>query len=416
MTLLRCLSYLTLFHILFSCTGGRAEIEEPAEPTLQITHQVMDDRSYWAWEGKEPMLLLGASSRDNLFQSQAFETELKQLAEAGGNFISINLHSDNEGDALPYAKNKTGSKFDYRRPVKAYWGRLKELVTLAERLRIVVQIYGGEGEEYGWTENSLGRFREKFFDQLLTTIENNHNVLLSLDGSKSADQLSHAEYALIDGYVVFPKGWKANHTLDPAVDTEIGLYQEGFIDDSRIAPATSNQERWQWVLKARDSISQHQMLHATSVTGHGPNPTIVDGTTQFNQALLAGYAAANHAPEPLGNGFSGAALSSIRTVRNIEQSIKFWDLNPAPEIILGETTPGLCYPAKDAEDNYLIYISGPGKVKVRLATEDQRRLRVTVIGYLGTRRSEILEPPYGPTFELTAEDDRGAWLLMKGEE
>ena len=107
-----------------------------------------------------------------------------------------------------------------------------------------------------------------------------------------------------------------------------------------------------------------------------------------------------------------STYTAIRAIRNIERDFKFWDLTPAPEIMVNPFDQ-TATPAKDKLGNYLIHIAHPTTVKIKLDTEDQKSIRVTVIGYLGTRRSEILHPPYGSEFEISTEDEQGAWLLMQ---
>ena len=96
----------------------------------------------------------------------------------------------------------------------------------------------------------------------------------------------------------------------------------------------------------------------------------------------------------------------------MERLTKFWDLTPAPEILLDGTTASATA-AKDDRGNYVIHLAEPSRLRVKLATRGQPRLRFTVVGYLGTQRSEVLEPPYGSVFELSTEDERGAWLVLR---
>lgn len=58
---------------------------------------------YWQYKG-EPVLLLGGSTKDNLFQ-QAFsglDEELYRLASYGGNYLRCNMSSGDEEDDYPF--------------------------------------------------------------------------------------------------------------------------------------------------------------------------------------------------------------------------------------------------------------------------------------------------------------------------
>lgn len=133
---------------------------------------------------------------------------------------------------------------------------------------------------------------------------------------------------------------------------------------------------------------------------------------EFNQAVLNGAVAVRHAARPYGLGFSGAALASIRAVRTIEQHVKFWDLRPSPEI-LPETKSREAIAATNGQNTYVIYLPTAGEVKLSLGLDPQIPLRVIVVGYLGTQKSEILQPPYGDAFSLYTEEPRGGWMVIK---
>ncbi|MEN8788612.1 MAG: hypothetical protein ABF295_03775, partial [Flavobacteriaceae bacterium] len=56
---------------------------------------------YWSYNG-EPVLLLGATDEDNIFQIDDLEDHLKLLDSVGGNYIRCTLSSRDEGNVKPY--------------------------------------------------------------------------------------------------------------------------------------------------------------------------------------------------------------------------------------------------------------------------------------------------------------------------
>jgi hypothetical protein len=95
----------------------------------------------------------------------------------------------------------------------------------------------------------------------------------------------------------------------------------------------------------------------------------------------------------------------------VEQHLKFWDLRPAPDLLLEDDSEAIA--ATDGKGNYLIYLPGAGSVNLAPDWEEQLPVKVTVVGYLGTQRSELMEPPYGDSFRLYTEEDRGGWMLLE---
>lgn len=143
-----------------------------------------------------------------------------------------------------------------------------------------------------------------------------------------------------------------------------------------------------------------------------PLPDDAYSALDFNKAVLNGTDAIRHAPRPYGLGFSGAALASIRAIRTIEQHVKFWNLRPAPEILSG-TGESEAIAATNGENTFVIYLPTAGEVKLSLGLDPQIPLRVIVVGYLGTQKSEVLQPPYDETFSLYTEEPRGGWMVIK---
>jgi len=132
---------------------------------------------------------------------------------------------------------------------------------------------------------------------------------------------------------------------------------------------------------------------------------------RFNQKLINGASAVFHRPKPDGNGLNGSAQTSIRGARIVELHLKFWDLRPAPEILLEEET--IASAATDDKGNYLLYLPGPGSVNISPDWDMQVPVRVTVVGYLGTQKSELLKPPYGESFRLFTEEAKGGWMILE---
>jgi hypothetical protein len=132
---------------------------------------------------------------------------------------------------------------------------------------------------------------------------------------------------------------------------------------------------------------------------------------RFNQSLLAGATVAFHRPKPNGNGMNGLAQASIRGIRVVELHLKFHELKPAPELLLEDDTEALA--ATDGNGNYLIYLPSAGQVNLSPDWNDQVPVKVTVVGYLGTQRTETLEPPYGDSFRLHTKEEKGGWMILK---
>jgi len=93
---------------------------------------------YWQYKGK-PVLLLGGSKDDNLFQIPDLKEHLDVLKSVGGNYIRNTMSSRDPGNVWPFHKRSDG-KYDLDRPNREYWNRFENLLRLASRRDIVIQI------------------------------------------------------------------------------------------------------------------------------------------------------------------------------------------------------------------------------------------------------------------------------------
>ncbi|MEZ6130745.1 MAG: putative collagen-binding domain-containing protein [Planctomycetaceae bacterium] len=97
---------------------------------------------YWSYHAK-PVLLLGGSDDDNLFQwpEQDLVKQLDRLAAAGGNVIrnTMSDRRDKGFEVFPFRQLDNG-KYDLNAWNEEYWARFERLLTETARRNIVVQI------------------------------------------------------------------------------------------------------------------------------------------------------------------------------------------------------------------------------------------------------------------------------------
>ena len=93
---------------------------------------------YWQYKGK-PVLLLGGTKDDNLFQIPDLEAHLDKLKSVGGNYIRNVMSSRDPGNLYPFVKLSNG-KYDLNQWDKAYWERFENMLRLTGERDIIVQI------------------------------------------------------------------------------------------------------------------------------------------------------------------------------------------------------------------------------------------------------------------------------------
>jgi hypothetical protein len=93
---------------------------------------------YWQYKGK-PVLLLGGSVEDNLFQIPDIEAHLDVLKSVGGNYVRCTMSSRDEGDVWPFEKDPETGLYDLNRPGEEYWRRFERFLQLAAERDIIAQ-------------------------------------------------------------------------------------------------------------------------------------------------------------------------------------------------------------------------------------------------------------------------------------
>ncbi len=95
---------------------------------------------YWQYHG-QPVLLLGGSEDDNLFQLPNLQEHLDAIQAAGGNYIrnTMSDRPDRGFEVHAYAQ-PDGGKFDLTRWNEEYWSRFENMLRWTHERQIFVQI------------------------------------------------------------------------------------------------------------------------------------------------------------------------------------------------------------------------------------------------------------------------------------
>ncbi|MCD0458014.1 hypothetical protein [Roseiconus lacunae] len=121
------------------CLGFFAPPAFSDEPSLRPW-----GKNPWYWSlGGEPVLLLGGSDDDNLFQwpKEKLIPQLDRIVAAGGNVIRNTMSDRQDGgfEVYPFRQLDNG-KYDLEQWNPEYWGRFETLLRETAQRKIVVQI------------------------------------------------------------------------------------------------------------------------------------------------------------------------------------------------------------------------------------------------------------------------------------
>lgn len=105
--------------------------------------------SYWEYHGK-PLLLIGGSDQDNIFQwigaGTTLTDHLDLLRSCGGNYIRCTMNSrsytedGHHWNVYPYPFARVNSKYDLRQWNYEYWNKLRTFLLETKKRGIIVQL------------------------------------------------------------------------------------------------------------------------------------------------------------------------------------------------------------------------------------------------------------------------------------
>ncbi len=384
---------------------------------------------YWQYKG-EPVLLLGGSVDDNLFQIPELEEHLDLLASVGGNYIRNTMSSRDKGNVLPFAK--TGDKYDLNAWNDEFWNRFENLLRLTSERDIIVQIeiwaiwdmFYERWEESPW--NPANNVNYTFENTRLKASYGNpgvrpykdsvmHDFYLSVPALANDRVLLRYQqqfmdmilsYSLDYGNILYcmtneifiqfsPEwGWYwANYIKKEAAEKGVlvcvsEMYQYPVIRSDQHKASLDHPEifdfvdisqnsgrygvgehHWDNFMYAYHYISEHPrpINHTKTYGGERHGPRgIHDAREKFLRSIVGGCASMRFHRPPSGIGLNEASQTTIRMVRRIEEYVKMWELEARQEL-LSERESNEAYLAADPGSKYLLYFTDGGSVRLDLS-------------------------------------------------
>ncbi|HLT93895.1 MAG TPA: hypothetical protein VKZ56_05005, partial [Membranihabitans sp.] len=353
-----------------------------------------ENPAYWQYKG-EPVLLLGATDDDNLFQMKDLEPHLDELVACGGNYIRNTMSYRDPGNVNPF-RILGGGKYDLESWNPEFWNKFSNMLRWTSERDIIVQIEVWDRFDYSrepWQTNpfnplnnvnynladglfdqdypshpsadrqpffhtipgmpmyhsGLDRIRdyqEKYIDKMLSYSLAYGNVLYCMNNETSSP-VQWGNYwidyirtkAKEEGKEVYATDMYDNFyrvsSCDKCLDMIARPDYYTFLDISQINSRNFGQVHWdtlQHIMSLRDQYAIRP-VNNTKVYGGGESGwgsgTNQDGVERFCRNVIGGCASVRHHRPPSGNGLNRKAKASIQATRNVENWVKFWNLEPA---------------------------------------------------------------------------------------
>jgi hypothetical protein len=420
---------------------------------------------YWQYKG-QPVLLLGGTDNDNLFQNNNIRTHLDSLKAIGGNYIRNTMSDRDEGDERAFFQNADGT-YDLNKWNDRYWEKFENMLKLTSERDIIVQIevwdrfdhsrdewltdpYNPKNNiNYTYAEAGLdslypnhpSRNEQPFF---FTVPElNNNQLLLKYQNAFVQKMLSHSlKYDnvlyCIDNETIGAEEWAvywAKFIRDNSNGKNIYITQMwdtwdvktpihkrtidhpelyGFIDISQNSQLAGYQN-WANAQYVFNYIKDNpRPVNSTKIYGsdtyslHRLSPE--HPIQSFFRNILGGFASSRFHRPTGGLGLSEPSINCIRTIRKIEEHVKMWEIVPRMDLI-GNVEENLAYIAAREGEKYLVYFTKDGSVNLNLAGHNHTfTLRWINVDTAEWSKSE--EITGGGHFELTAVNPKGSIAML----
>jgi hypothetical protein len=381
---------------------------------------------YWQYEG-EPVVLLGGTKDDNLFQIPDLKSHLKKLSAVGGNYVR-NTMSDRHSrgfEVYPFKKLENG-KYDLNQWNKEYWKRFENLLKWTSKMDIIVQIevwdrfdYSRENwiphpynpnnninytyEESGFkpkypkhpganvqpfffttpqqsNNQTVLKYQQRFVNKMLDYSLEYPNVLYCIDNETSGEEAWSVYWARFIRERSEEEGVTVNIT---EMWDEWNLKAEqhrrtfdhperfDFVDISQNNHQTgeTHWENFQWV---RDYLSnQPRPLNSVKIYGSGADShggSIQDAVEKFWRWIIGGAASARFHRPNSGIGLSKTAQTQIRSARMFLEEFNIVDARPDSEHkLLSKREENEAYLTRIPGEQYAVYFTNGGEVSLELS-------------------------------------------------
>lgn len=400
--------------------------------------------AYWQYGGK-PILLIGGTDDDNLFQMPDLRDHLDMLKGVGGNYIrnTMSSRSDKGFEIHAFGKLADG-KYDLDKWNDAYWRRFERMLVLTSDRDIIVQIevwatfdyyrdnwavhpmnpknnVNYTAEETGLpevvsshptrTENNFFwsvpaernqktvlKYQQRFVDKMLSYSLRFGNVLYCMDNETSVTpewgnywsgyiKARAKEAGVVVNTTEMWDQWDLGHKQHNPTFNHPETYS--FVDISQ-NNHQKGQAHWDNAQKQRRRIAgKVRPLNNVKIYGAdtGRYGNDRDGMERFWRNIFGGLASARfHRPDS-GLGLGEKAQANIQSMRMLTDKMDIFSCEPHNDLLSDrEDNEAYCIAKPGSE--YAVYFTSGGEVTLDISAAKKKM----VVQWLDIMKSEWREP------------------------
>lgn len=408
-------SIVVLVLLLNACTADQRKEIKPWEK----------NQWFWQYKGK-PLMLLGTSGDDNLFQwpAEILIPHLDSMIKVGANYVrnTMSDRQDKGFELYPFKKTENG-KYDLNQLNEDYFNRFDFFLKETAKRDIIVQIevwdrfdYARENwlpHPYNPTNNINYTFEQSGLDYLYpdhpgqnkqpffftTPKQRNNQVLLKYQISRVEKMLeiafkyNHVLYCM-DNETSAEEEWAtfwAEFVLNKAKeagkqicvtemwdnwDLKTNHHKRTFDHPERYAfcdVSQNNQQKgqvhWDNFQAVKKYIStQPRPMNTVKTYGAngGRHGNTKDGIERWWKHVIGGAASARFHRPTSGLGLSELSMNCVKVAREIEKTVKYWELQAGNDQ-LSNREENEAFLASKPGESYILFFTNGGEVNLDLS-------------------------------------------------
>ncbi|MHC4112454.1 MAG: hypothetical protein ACYSUY_15390 [Planctomycetota bacterium] len=380
--------------------------------------------AYWQYNDK-PVLLLGGTVDDSLFQIPDLMDHLDLLKSVGGNYIRNTMSSRNDKgfEVKPFMKLATG-KYDLEKWNEEYWNRFQNMLKWTQQRDIIVQIEIWATFDYyrdHWAVNPFNpknninytaaekvnshpircennffwsvpaesnqktvlKFQRRFVDKILSYSLKFGNVLYCMDNETSVTpewgrywsqyikSKAKAAGLRVNTTEMWDK-WDLAHSMHNATFDHPEIYS--FVDISQ-NNHQKGQKHWDNAQRQRARIANNiRPLNNVKIYGadeYGRFGSDRDGIERFWRNIFGGLASARFHRPTSGLGLGKKAQANIRSMRLLIDKMNIFTCAPNNDL-LSDRKPNEAYCLANPGAEYAVYFPNGGEVTLDIGTFEKQ--------------------------------------------
>lgn len=452
----------------FCSAAPETKAEKDIEMKKNRIQIYSENPRYWQYKG-EPILLIGGSVEDNLFQIPNLKAHLELLKSVGGNYVRSTMSWVDEGDVPPF--KKVGDLYDLNQWNDEFWNRFRNFITWTHEMDIIVQIEVWATFNYyrePWAENPFNpknnsnytveetglptavnshpvatgnnffwsvpkernqeivlKYQEKFVDKLLSETLPYGHILYCMD-NETAVTAAWGEYwatyiqkqAAAAGRVVETTEmwdpWDLSDEKHKATFDHPETYS--FCDISQ-NNHQKRQRHWDNAQKIRAKLSPIRPINNIKIYGAdgGRFGSTQDGLERFWRNIFGGFASARfHRPDS-GVGLNKTAQAHIKSMRTITDEMDIFTCEPHNALLSNRADNG-AYTIANPGREYAVYFPNGGSVAINLsAMKNAKMLTVRWLNIAKSEWAQAEEIPFSDSITLSAPTKTHWAVLIQGK-